>query len=285
MAAERAISFRDSLTAHTLLQMSLRITAVVLVVTVISYLHIVHTLTVETQDKLQKYIAERGAKESAIFELATDNLQVLKTSFLDDYRSMLAPTDAQFDALYQTLPDGTTRLRPEAFEGLRRADGTMSRYITGFVGIKPELIDADLRKRLVLSWRLLDRFGPAWVNRFANVYVHSPENFNIVYWPGLRWGLNAEPGLDMTVEEWMAIATVKNDPRRELVWTGLYFDPTANEWMVSAENPVDDERPASGHARPRYPAECLVQAGVRRSSGGGEEFHHSSRRAPGRASR
>src|ERR1700754_3955372 len=94
MAAERAIAFRESLTAHTLLQMSLRITAVVLTVTVISYLHIVHTLTVETKDKLHKYIAERGAKESAIFELAADNLQVLKDSFLDNYRSMLAPTDA-----------------------------------------------------------------------------------------------------------------------------------------------------------------------------------------------
>ncbi len=239
--ADGRISFRDSLTAHTLLQMSLRITAVVLVVTVISYLHIVHTLTQETQDKLQKYIAERGAKESAIFELATDNLQVLKTTFLSDYRSMHTPTDAQFNALYQTLPDGTTRLRPEVFEGMPRADGTISNSTTGFVGIKRERIDADLRKRLVLSWRLLDRFGPAWVNRFANVYVHSPENFNIVYWPGMRWGLNAEPNLNMTVEEWMSIATIKNDPQRKLVWTGLYFDPTANEWMVSVEMPVDDK--------------------------------------------
>ena len=38
----------------------------------------------------------------------------------------------------------------------------------------------------------------------------------------------------------MAIATPQNDPTRELVWTGLYFDPTANEWMVSAEMPVDE---------------------------------------------
>src|ERR1700754_4324243 len=115
MTAERAISFRDSLTAHTLLQMSLRITAVVLAVTVISYLHIVHTLTLEPQDKLHKYIAERGSKEGAIFALATDNLDVLKATFLEDYRSMLDPTNAEFYRIYQPLPDGTTRLRPEAF--------------------------------------------------------------------------------------------------------------------------------------------------------------------------
>ncbi|MEJ0036555.1 MAG: hypothetical protein WDO68_10780 [Gammaproteobacteria bacterium] len=67
------------------------------------------------------------------------------------------------------------------------------------------------------------------------------ENFNVVYWPGLPWGLNAAPDLDMTREEWMDVATQKNDPKRDLVWTGLYFDPTANDWMVSAEQPVDQD--------------------------------------------
>ena len=232
------IRLRDSLTMRTLLQMSLRITLVVLAVTVLSYFHIVHTLTEETQDKLRKYIAERGAKEGAVFKLAMDNLDVLKLQFLEDYRSMLPVSNSDFGQLYETVADGSIRLRRAAFEGLVRPDGTLSRNISGFAGIAPERVDADLRKRLVLSWRLLDRFGPAWVNRFANVYVHSPENFNIVYWPGLPWGLNAEAGLDMVQEEWMQIATPANDPSRATVWTGMYFDPTANEWMVSAEAPV-----------------------------------------------
>ncbi len=240
-ALEPRIAWRDSLTARTLLQMSLRITAVVVVVTLASYWHIFRSLADATQDKLLQYISERGAKESAIFKLAVDNEEVLKYAFLEDYRAMRAPTEAEYSALYEALPDGSTRLRHEVYGELKRADGTSSRYVSGFVGRKPEAIDADLKKRLVLSWRLLDRFGPAWVNRFANVYLHSPENFNIVYWPNLPWGLNAEPGLDMTVEEWMTIATQKANPTRATVWTGLYFDPTANEWMVSAETPVDDQ--------------------------------------------
>ncbi len=176
-----------------------------------------------------------------MFKLAMDNLDVLKHSFLDDYRSMAPVSEAEFSHLYETLADGSTRLRKEAFNGLQRPDGTYSRHISGFVGIRQGQIDADLRQRLVLSWRLLDRFGPAWVNRFANLYVHSPENFNIVYWPGLPWGLNAEAGLNMALEEWMDIATPHNNPQRATVWTGMYFDPTANEWMVSAEAPVDLE--------------------------------------------
>ena len=238
---EPRIAFRDSLTARTLLQMALRITAVVLVVTLLSYWHIFSSLAEATQDKLYQYISERGAKESAVFKLAFDNEEVLKSVFLEDYRSMNQPSEAEYEALYEALPDGSTRLRHEVYGELKRPDGTSSRHISGFVGRKPSEIDADLKRRLVLSWRLLDRFGPAWVNRFANVYLHSPENFNIVYWPDLPWGLNAEPGLDMTVEEWMTIATQKNNPARATVWTGLYFDPTANEWMVSAETPVDDQ--------------------------------------------
>ncbi|MCW5625753.1 MAG: response regulator [Burkholderiales bacterium] len=234
------IAFRDSLTTRTLIQMAVRITAVVFAVTLLSYWHIVTTLSEETKDKLYKYIAERGAKESSVFVLAKDNLVVMRDVFLDDYATMAMPTDAEFRALYETWPDGSTRLRKEVFEGMKRADGTIARFVSGYAGANaPVARDADLRKRLVLAWRLLDRFGPAWVNRFANVYVHSPENFNVVYWPGLPWGLNADPDLDMTVEEWMSIATQQNDPTRVLVWTGMYYDPTANEWMISAEMPVD----------------------------------------------
>jgi two-component system sensor histidine kinase/response regulator len=238
--AASPIAWRDALTTRTLLQMALRITAVVVAVTLLSYWHIVSTLSVETADKLTKYIAERGSRESAIFALARDNLEVLHKVFLQDYESMGDNVDSAFAQLYETVPDGSTRLRRERFDGVARADGSISRDISGYAGANiPVATDADMRKRLVLSWRLLDRFGPAWTNRFANLYVHSPENFNIVYWPGLPWGLNAEPGLDMTVEEWMTIATPQNDPSRTLVWTGMYYDPTANEWMVSAALPVD----------------------------------------------
>ena len=110
------IRLRDSLTMRTLLQMSLRITLVVLAVTVLSYFHIVHTLTEETQDKLRKYIAERGAKEGAVFKLAMDNLDVLKLQFLEDYRSMLPVSNSDFGQLYETVADGSIRLRRAAFE-------------------------------------------------------------------------------------------------------------------------------------------------------------------------
>ena len=43
----------------------------------------------------------------------------------------------------------------------------------------------------------------------------------------------------MTREEWMTIAFQENNPGRDTRWTGLYFDPTARNWMVSCETPVD----------------------------------------------
>ena len=52
-------------------------------------------------------------------------------------------------------------------------------------------------------------------------------------------GEQAQSNLDVTIEEWVYISTPENNPQRDHAWTGLYFDPTADEWMVSLVTPVD----------------------------------------------
>lgn len=62
-----------SLTRDTLINMALRITLVVSVSAAVSYLHVVSNLETQTQEQLEKYIVERGQKESSLFLLAQDN--------------------------------------------------------------------------------------------------------------------------------------------------------------------------------------------------------------------
>ncbi len=50
----------------------------------------------------------------------------------------------------------------------------------------------------MLSYFLVARLGPAWVNRFANLHVSMPENGLVIYWPETAWGLHARPDLVMT---------------------------------------------------------------------------------------
>jgi len=95
--------------------------------------------------------------------------------------------------------------------------------------------------KLLLSYDLIDRYADAWSMDYANLYVSMPENVNLVYWPGVPWGVQASADLDVNTEEWVTIASQENNPLRQPAWTGLYYDQTANEWMVSLETPVDIE--------------------------------------------
>lgn len=233
------IRFRDRLATRTALAMAIRITAVVIVVTGLSYWHVVRSLSEQTEDKLLQYASERAAKESLFLQQTVDQQQVFRRVFLESWSRLGEADRAEFARLYQRLDDGTTRLRPETFYGMPGANGVLHRNVTGFVGRGVDVDSADVQKRLVLMWRLVDRFGPAWTHSFTNLYAYGPENLLIGHWEGLPWGLGAEPDLDMTQEAWSLIVDPQHNPGRDTAWSDLYFDATAGAWMVTAATPID----------------------------------------------
>ena len=225
-----------SLTRQTLFQMAIRITAIVTVATVISYFHVKHNLQTQTLEQLQRYVQEWGARESAIFVLAQDNLR----TFAQDYAKRLENFDvidpqARFGELFAERGDGSTRLRDFFFE---------KSSITGVIG-KYVDFDADLRRRLVLGYDLLAQYGPAWQQRFVNLYITTPEHGILIYWPGKPWGLNAN---SWEVNAKLALNENENDEvlvidnlrvARKTTWSTLYFDYAVNDWMVSTTEPVN----------------------------------------------
>ncbi len=221
--------------------MGVRIAAVITLAALISYYHIFSILDEQFRDSLKKYITERGQKESAIFTHAERNHQEFKNVFMaawpeQEYKN----NQAQFNRLFDKKNDGTWRLHIDAFNGIKRTDGTLSRYITGFVGKNaPNTI--RFQNKLLLSYELIDRYADAWTMDYANLYVSMPENVNLIYWPDIPWGMQANSNLDVNKEEWVYVANIENNPERKPAWTGLYYDQTADEWMVSLVTPVDLE--------------------------------------------
>jgi len=226
--------------------MGIRISLVITVSALFSYYHIEELLQQQTLDKLQNYITERTAKESAIFKLAEDNHLVFSQAFLEAWSERKSSrSSSRFDQLFIRDENGTTRLSNKAFTGYERHSASgyylgQSKWISGFIGRGAPIDSAEFQNRLLLSYDLVDAFGLSWSNRFANTYVSMPEGVNIVYWPELNWAEGASADLDIPKEEWVYIANKENNPTRESVWTGLYYDQTADEWMVSCETPVDD---------------------------------------------
>lgn len=225
-----------SLTGKTLLQVVIRITAIVIVASVISYFYVKHNLESQSLDQLQHYVQEWGARESAIFVLAQDNLR----AFAREYgRRLEQPgnTDpqARFQELFVEDEDGSVRLRASFFA---------SSSVTGVIG-KYVALDADLQRRLIIGYDLLVQYGPAWQNRFANLYITTPEHAILIFWPGKPWGLNAN---SWEVIAKLALNAPDDDPvltiddrriERTATWSTVYFDYAVNDWMVSTTEPVN----------------------------------------------
>jgi signal transduction histidine kinase/ActR/RegA family two-component response regulator len=220
-----------SLASRALIQMGLRLAIVVAATVVVSYLHLTQTLTGETLRDLRTYIEARGARERAIFDLARDNHQVLLARYVDALAAMggVDPQE-EFERRYVLQEDGVVRNRPEGFDG--------TRDIGVYVGVG-QTIDADLRRRILAARQVVAEAGPAWHNRFQDLYITLPENVMVIYWPEApQWCQDAKADLNMPKEEYVWVADAAHNPSRGVAWTGLFYDKVSKLWMASCETPV-----------------------------------------------
>ncbi|MGE3482650.1 MAG: diguanylate cyclase, partial [Gammaproteobacteria bacterium] len=196
----------------------------------------------QAAEYLQRYVADRGQKESALFQLTEDGLLAFREDFLAGLQHVADPAAVarDFDRMFEARDDGTLRVRPGYYSG---ADLEGTGWVEGIGGfISPEVpLTPDLKRRAVLGLTLLAKRGPLWRVRFPNLYVSLPEKVSLDYWPAVTWTQNADAELDLAGEEWFYIADSEHNPARRPVWTGIYYDAPAKAWMASCEVPIDHE--------------------------------------------
>ncbi len=132
-------------------------------------------------------------------------------------------------------------MKKEYFDGIYTKDGNYIYGMSSFIGNNQKVDDADFQRRLVLSIKVLSKLGPAWTNHFPNVSVAFPENASVLFYPGEPWGLNAKADLRMNELGVIKSVNKKDNPERKSVWSGLYYDETAQKWTISYMHPVDLE--------------------------------------------
>lgn len=222
----------SSLVSHVLIRIACWAALLVIAAASAGYWYVYQAAEQRTLEDLERYVRDRGRNESRIFTLAEDNLAIFRDAFLERYLEGSAYGEEAFRELFRSGEDGVTRLRRRFFEGAIWRDGLHHSGMSAFVGRARSAIDSDLRRRLTLSLKLVSRFGPAWINRFANLHVTMPENAIVMYWPEAPWGLDARPDLDMTAGTTVRATLQRYNPERQPVWKGLYFDHTAGEWVI-----------------------------------------------------
>ena len=229
----------SSLTRKTLINMALRVALVTLISASASYFYVMSNLERQTREQLEKYILERGERESSIFQLAESNLTFLKHQLLHHF-NQLASTNfqAEFDRLFFPWPDGTIRNFPPN-RPIKEFDAVQ--YPTAFIGRNVK-VDAELKQQLLATYKLISAYGPAWSNRFPDTYFQTAKNTSILYWRDVPFLLESKPELYMAGEEFFYIGDPKHNPERKPAYTGVYLDPSVNIWMVSVIIPVYDRQ-------------------------------------------
>ena len=232
----------DLLAHQVLRRVALWSSLAVLVATGLGYAYAYSLSRERALAQLQRHAELQGRQEEQAFGEAVAHLELFRAEFLRRYRDTTIDHGARFGAMFRRGDDGALRLAPGYFRGQRLDDGRYMIHTTGFVGAGAGEPDADLRRRLVIATDLVALYGPAWGAPFANLHASLPENALVMYGPGMPWGLEARADLDVTAGAVVAATLPANNPGRELVWSGLYFDLTAGQWTVTVQLPVDDEQ-------------------------------------------
>ena len=247
MSVEIRPHYKKSLTRETLIKMGIRIAAVIVGIAIVSYMYIFSSLKTQALEDLEEYMRQRGMRESLLFTLAIDNQKTFSRDFLKRLAQMgdNHPHE-KFESLFVPHPDGTLRIREPFFE---------RHGITGIISIlgNSSIMDSDggkeyskdLRRVLEIAYDMLAQYGPAWHNRFVNLYITLPENGILMYWPDTPWGLkaglweiNAKLSLNHVQDKSVVVITTTPQTGKKQSWSNLYYDFAAGNWMVSATQTV-----------------------------------------------
>lgn len=204
-----------------------------------SYFYVMSNLESQTKEQLEKYILERGERESAIFQLAESNLNFLKQELLQEFKAPVPLNlQAEFNRLFFPWPDGTIRNFPPN-RPIKEFDAV--RYPTAYIGPNVK-IDAEFKQQLLATYKLISAYGPAWSNRFPDTYFQTVKNTSILYWRDVPLLLKSNSNSFLPDQEFFYIADPKHNPERKPVYTGVYLDPSVHIWMVSVVIPVYNKK-------------------------------------------
>ncbi|MEW6428270.1 MAG: ATP-binding protein [Thermodesulfobacteriota bacterium] len=213
--------------------MALRITILIVIATGVSYWHMQKTLRASFLRNLSDYTVLRGKAESEQFLLAELQTAMVRDEFLRRFQAMGDhDPQAEFDKIFARDDDGLIRVRAEINDHRHRATAYLRHDVP---------LTADLRRRMLIGWQLMDQWGPMLVNRFFSGFMNMPEQLSINFCPTADWGRSATRETDITIYETVWRATKEKNPQRSPFWTSVYYDPGAKAWMVSCVTPGDHE--------------------------------------------
>ncbi len=219
----------NSLATKTLIQSSIRITVVIIVTTFLSYHFLSKYLVQEHHNTLRSTVSERVSREQILFPevenyLFDMNRQMMRTSTIEQIG-----VDSIFSELFEKRIDGSIRHRRENFDPSQNA---------GLFIDDSTKVSTVLKERIVRFNNYNSMYGKTLRSKFTNLYILGVENYLMVYWPELVWTEQVTTEYRIWDEPYFSISTPENNPSKRAVWTPIYYDHIADQWMVSCVTPI-----------------------------------------------
>ncbi len=232
-AANTSVKAHQSLAAIALHSAALPIAIAMLAATLLAYFLFYDSVKQHHMNKLMLFSKERAHYELRLFELARDNLELIK----NDLTTLLekGSTEASLEHLNQRIekkPDGSYRNRGDQLDTIRETQL--------FIPQNKDLSSIASRT-LAYADQLLFKYGPAWSNRFINTYFLGQEDYSSCFWHGESFIFNLEQHFTHLDKPYFQIGTPEKNPDRSNRWTSVYLDDASGKWMVSSITPVYDE--------------------------------------------
>jgi PAS domain S-box-containing protein len=229
------LRFRHSRLARRIqLQIGLVIALVIVGVTWVGYQQSVQSTREEVLGNLQNSTRAKAAFEAAVFVDGQNNTYALRDEYLRRLTLMgnADPVD-EFNAWFVRYPDGLIRVRPE------RDD---HKHLPSIYIRSQAPLDATLRRQVVVAFNLLREWGPVMTLRYYSAYIDLPGLSLIMYSPSVNWGKEADATTNNFDYPPVQNSAPDKNPRRDNLWTEVYFDDKAGIWMVSTITPIDQGR-------------------------------------------
>lgn len=216
------------------IQIGLIIAAVTIGVTWLSFEQTVRSMREETLENLRTSTEVRADFESQAFVDAQTNTVALRDEYLRRLKAMgEEDPKAEFETWFVRYPDGLVRVRPERDDHRHLP----SLYIRAQVPLT-----AELRRQVVVAFRLLREWGPAMTLRYYSAYIDLPGQSLIMYSPSVNWGKEADSTTNNFDYPPVQNSAPYRNPLRKSLWTEVYFDDKARIWMLSTITPMDQRR-------------------------------------------
>lgn len=238
---DRRLRAREKLTTALLVHISLWALSIVILASIVTFLTTYQSTREQYIQLLKQDIAPKLEKKRWKFDQVQSQADILAEQFLERYQQLMANPEASiaaFDEWYEETSPGVLRLKAEFNRG-KTVDFDLFENISAFVGPRGKPIDDELKVRIIAAQYALNELGPAWQERVANSHFSFPENIIVMYSQKEPWGLLADKDLIITDFSVVQSTLQAFNLERESLWTGLYYDISADFWVITYQKPVD----------------------------------------------